>query len=109
MEVDLKQKVLLAFYMEYQKDLSNLLKINHEYIGVSRDLFITALGKLENEELMIFELRYPMNDSQILSYVSITRRGIEYIEKKFEIDSTLSGSEKIMIIENTRVNLNESR
>ncbi|SFK78963.1 hypothetical protein SAMN03159341_101579 [Paenibacillus sp. 1_12] len=95
MRVDLKQKILLSFYLEYQKDSSNLMDIDHHIIGVEPDLFVSALEKLENEELIIYELTYPSANPKIVSYVAITRRGIDYIENKFGIDSVLSGPEKV--------------
>jgi hypothetical protein len=95
LQIDLKQKILLAFYVEYQKDSSHLMNIDHRVVGVTIDMFVSALEKLDNEELVIYELTYPSLDPKVVSYVTITRRGIEYIEQKFGIDSVLNGREKV--------------
>jgi hypothetical protein len=108
LQIDLKQKILLAFYVEYQKDSSQLMNIDHRVVGVTADMFVSALEKLDNEELVIYELTYPSTDPKVVSYVAITRRGIEYIEQKFGIDSVLSGSEKVAKVAKSLNNSSET-
>jgi hypothetical protein len=49
MELDTKQKVLLALYAEYQKDLPNMREIRADTLGLTKDVFYVAIEKLQNE------------------------------------------------------------
>jgi hypothetical protein len=104
MKFDTKQKVLLAIYTEYQKDVpdmeKNLKAIN---LGVDNDAFKLALEKLENENLITGVKFIRGGNSRIPSivicqFIMMTRDGIEYVEDKIGIKHTLSGSEKLTYI-----------
>lgn len=101
MKLDTKQKVLVAIYIEYQKDSPNMKKaINAENLQLSQDIFIMALRKLDNEGLINIEFFWAEDeiyefefDDMLISYY-----GIEYVEKKLGIDKTLSGLDKAKYI-----------
>ena len=50
-----EDKVLLAIYKEYKKDLPDMNKINAKVLGLESDVFKIALKKLRTEELITFE------------------------------------------------------
>lgn len=100
MELDNKQKVLLAMYVEYQKDIPDMdLNIRAEVLGLPEDVFCVALDKLVNEELIngvklyrVLDRNFPMVG---FNNPMLTRIGLEYVEKKLEIDKTLDGKDKV--------------
>ncbi|PAB61331.1 YjcQ family protein [Anaeromicrobium sediminis] len=102
MKLDIKQKVLVSIYLEYQKDIPDMENnINPEIINLDEEKFIIALRKLENEGyIKNFQPYYA--DDEICDYgiygLMITRDGIDYIEQKIGIDKTLSGMEKIKYV-----------
>ncbi|BAU28524.1 YjcQ protein [Aneurinibacillus soli] len=100
MELDTKQKVLLALYTEYQKDLPSMKRVNADMLGLEVNVFVVAIEKLNNEGMI--------NDVQIirggqdpyplavrLDTTKLTRYGIEYVESKLDIEAKLSGPEKV--------------
>lgn len=98
MELDTKQKVLIALYTEYQKDLPDMLTIDHNTIGVNADSFNVAIDKLQNEGFIqgaiitkTHDRKYPL---AIMNHIKMTRYGIEYVEEKLEIANTMNGKEK---------------
>ncbi len=97
-EIDTKQKVLLAIYAEYQRDLPDMENaLRAEILGLSREVFYSALLKLINEGFITgFEPFYAENVifDALVQNIMMTRYGIEYVEKKFEIEPTLSGVAK---------------
>lgn len=99
MGLDTKQKVLIAIYTEYQKDIYNMNEeITPEKLGVEEKVFIIALDKLVNEGYITpYEKFYADDECQdyYLDYMKITRDGIEYVEAKLGLDKTLSGMEKV--------------
>lgn len=97
-ELDAKQKVLLALYTEYQKDIPNMKNITAHSLDISEEVFIIALQKLENEELIRdIGVRYYDNKPHLLTmeFTKMTRIGIEYVEEKMDILRTMSGREKV--------------
>lgn len=94
MELDSKQKLLLAIYTEYQKDLPEMTSITPENVGIDGKVFYVALEKLENENL-INGVRFYMPMSWNLLTTKMTNYGLEYVEEKLGIQPTLSGSEKV--------------
>ena len=53
MGLDIKQKVLIAIYTEYQKDLPNIDgNVNADILGIDNNIFNVAIEKLENEGLI---------------------------------------------------------
>lgn len=101
MELDAKQKVLIAIYMEYQKDLPDMKNnIKADMLGLERDVFKIALEKLYNERLIIdVKLTYGGNERvPIMAYtddIKMTPYGIQYVEEKLKIERTLTGKEKV--------------
>lgn len=104
MEIDSKQKVLMAIYTEYQKDLPNMEQnVKADLIGLETEVFMTAIDKLINEGYItgVNILRAGRGNkiqAIILRDMMITRDGIDYVENKIGIEKTLSGSEKVKYI-----------
>ncbi|MCP1355454.1 YjcQ family protein [Aneurinibacillus migulanus] len=99
MELDTKQKVLIALFTEYQKDLPNMRSIKAETLGLQRDVFNVAISKLVTEGYITdaLEIRLPGETypAYRLDDCKLTRDGIDYVQNKLEIEPTLSGVEKI--------------
>lgn len=103
LDLDSKQKVLLAVYTEYQKDLPEFGRINPESLGLSPEIFYCALKKLRDEELiddvhLIWGEDAVIPLGAVLDVVKLTRLGINYIEDFFNIKPTLPGKKKFKII-----------
>ncbi|MBU3176079.1 YjcQ family protein [Clostridium estertheticum] len=104
MQLDTKQKVLVAIYIEYQKDIPDMGKnIKSNILGIDAEVFVNAISKLMNEEYIteVDILRGGIGgkiQSIILRDMMITRDGIEYVETKIGIDKTLNGIEKVKYI-----------
>jgi len=100
LELDSKQKVLLAIYTEYQKDLPQMKNVTSEALGLSYEVFKVAVDKLDNEGMIRdAKISYGGNDS-IPVHVNIalckmSNYGIGYIENKLELEKTISGEEKV--------------
>lgn len=101
MELDTKQKVLLAMYVEYQRDLPEMEKnIRADELGLTRDVFYVALEKLVNEG-WVNNLRLSYVDGRSIPFMAyldkakLTRDGINYVENKLQIDNTLNGKDKV--------------
>ena len=99
MEFDAKQKVLIAVYAEYQKDLPNMKEeIKANKLGLSGEVFKVALRKLQNERL-ILGVNFAEGGGKLLSVytdaIMMTREGISYVENKLTIDEVKSGREKL--------------
>ena len=101
MEFDSKQKVLMAIYTEYQKDIPDMANsIRANILGLDMDVFKIALEKLENERLIIGVKFARGGNSPIplmawTDNIKMTTYGIQYVEDKLNIDKTLTGSEKV--------------
>lgn len=93
-ELDSKQRVLLAIYTEYQKDIPEMFSITAENLGMDEEVFIIALEKLVNEEL-INAVDFYMGGDYSLERTKMTNYGLQYVEEKLGIEPTLSGSEKV--------------
>lgn len=99
-ELDTKQKVLIAFYTEYQKDIPNMREVNASDVGVDKDAFIVAIQKLENEGLITGAKftkggRGAVPLMVIQDFIMLTNYGLHYVEEKLEIKPTLSAGEKV--------------
>ncbi|WP_281976055.1 hypothetical protein [Halobacillus litoralis] len=92
-ELDTKQRVLVAFYTEYQKDLPNMGEVTAEAVGMSQNKFAMAIKKLENEGLLTGG-KYAKGDSVFTDFVMVTNYGLAYVEEKLEIQPTMSAGEK---------------
>lgn len=103
MELDAKQKVLLAIYTEYQKDIPNMGEITFSSLDMDSQAFNIALDKLENEGLindtkLHFRAGSPYPDKTITIFTKMTREGIDFVETKMDIEKSLTGKEKIEIL-----------
>lgn len=101
MDLDTKQKVLIAIYTEYQKDLPDMENnIKASNLGLRNDVFKVALRKLTNENLINGVVFANGGDDPVpalaaVDYCQMTREGINYIEDKLDIKHNLSGAEKV--------------
>ncbi|MEQ8192816.1 MAG: YjcQ family protein [Candidatus Eremiobacterota bacterium] len=100
MKLNTKQQVLVAIYMEYQKDIPDMSLINAEKLGIGQIEFNTAIDKLQNEGYIngVIFIRggdTPIPLDVLLAETKITRDGLHYIEKKLTIEANLSGEEKV--------------
>lgn len=86
MKLDTKQQVLLAFYIEYQKDLPNMKNITNTDLNMDIDVFHVAVEKLDNEGYI------RTND------IKLTRDGIEYVEQNFGIKKEITAEDKVEYI-----------
>lgn len=99
-ELDTKQKVLVAIYTEYQKDVPNMRNVTAASIGLDNDRFAVAIQKLENENL-IQGPKYTKGGRGtiplmvIMDFVMVTNYGLAYVEEKLGIRPTMSSSEKL--------------
>lgn len=104
MKPDTKQKVLLALYTEYQRDLPNFDDITAASLGMNPDIFNIAIKKLQDEELIgdVHLIWGEEKDSVpmgvVLSVCRLTRLGIDYVEKNFGIENGLPVREKIIVL-----------
>ncbi|MFD9363033.1 YjcQ family protein [Priestia megaterium] len=99
MKLDLKQRILVAIYTEYQKDVPEMTNITKEVFGIDNNKFTIALQKLENEQLIngVNFLRYDdgvFTEPYSMTSVMMTNYGINYVENVLGIQPTLSGLEK---------------
>ncbi|MGE7903428.1 YjcQ family protein [Peribacillus sp. NPDC094092] len=99
-ELDTKQKVLVAFYTEYQKDIPNMRRVIASEIGISQDQFTIAIQKLENEGLLT-GAKYAKGGRGAVplmaftDYIMVTNYGLRYVEDKLGIQPTMSAGEKV--------------
>lgn len=102
MKFDTKQKLLIAIYIEYQKDKPNMeANISGTVLVIEKGIFEIALKKLENEKL-ITGVRFTEGGGKILIAwtrdVMMSSLGIEYIENKIGLSNVLTGKEKVEFI-----------
>ncbi|WP_315114524.1 YjcQ family protein [uncultured Clostridium sp.] len=102
MKLDAKQRVLVAIYTEYQKDIPNMEEtITGENLELDEEVFVMALRKLENEGL-IQNIEFLWGDGEVQYFgfgdMLISSYGIDYVEQKLGIDKTLSGLDKVKYI-----------
>lgn len=101
-KLDLKQKLLVAIYTEYQKDLPEMAEnITASNFKIGSDEFHMALLKLTNERLINgVTFTTGGHGNKILgaftSGMLMTREGIDYVEGKLGIGPTLSAGEKVL-------------
>lgn len=103
MELDSKQRVLLAIYTEYQKDIPVMKDITHKLLGLEIQVFGIAVEKLINEGMINASPTVIKHKGGIrqqikavnLNGVKMSSKGLEYVEKKLFIDQTLSNKEKV--------------
>ncbi|WP_343248778.1 YjcQ family protein [Diplocloster hominis] len=87
MTTDIKQQVLQAIYAEYQKDLPNMEKITSKQLQMEEQVFLSALMKLQNEELIQGVVWSPSETMDIRRVrvinrdnLFLTKEGVRYME-----------------------------
>lgn len=103
MDLDSKQRVLLAIYTEYQKDIPIMEDITDELLGLEVEVFGIAVGKLINEDMINASpsvIKRGGSRGQRIKDVNLygvmmSAKGLEYDEQKLCIDKTLSNKEKV--------------
>ncbi len=90
MELTIKEKVLLAIYNEYQKDVPDMEhNITWDKLEIDKQKFEIAIDKLENENLIVGEDIRRNGHNEILmvflSHVKPSMRGIVYVEDKWTV------------------------
>ena len=102
MKLDTKQQVLLAFYIEYQKDLPNMKNVNNTKLNLDITVFNVALAKLENEGYIKGLLMFLADNDEFyevdVNNVKLTRDGIEYVENNFGINKELTAEDKLKYV-----------
>lgn len=102
MKLDTKQQVLLAFYIEYQKDLPNMRNVNNTALDMDIDVFHVALEKLENEGYITGLAILAADNDRFYAVnterVKLTRDGIEYVEQNFGIKKELTAEDKLKYV-----------
>lgn len=99
-ELDTKQKVLVAFYTEYQKDVPNMKSVIASDLGISNEQFTIAIQKLENEGL-ISGAKYAKGGQGSVplmvftDFIMVSNYGLNYVEEKLGIQPTMSAGEKV--------------
>ncbi|UWS63299.1 hypothetical protein N2384_11130 [Bacillus paralicheniformis] len=93
-ELNAKERVLVALYLEYQKDLPMLENVDANSLGMSQQMFYEAIKKLENEGFLI-NVKYTKPYGVLLQFAYLSRFGINYVEEKLRIDEHLSKPEKL--------------
>ncbi|WP_455577068.1 hypothetical protein [Anaerosinus sp.] len=100
MDLDSKQKVLLAIYTEYQKDIPKMELITNVNLDMDSQVFRIAVDKLQSEGFIIgakihFPAGNPYPDKLIPHFIKMTREGIEFVEEKMEIQRSWTSKEKV--------------
>ncbi|MDB8794300.1 YjcQ family protein [Romboutsia sp. 1001216sp1] len=109
MKLDTKQKVLIAIYTEYQKDIPEIhSEVRAEKLGIDEEAFDIAIVKLENEGLITdtylnrttisADSKNRWGIGSRLDDTKMTPWGIEYVETKLGLEKTMSGMEKVQEI-----------
>ena len=102
MKLGAKEQVLLAIYIEYQKDLPDMGNINNTDLNMDIDVFNVALEKLQNEEYIRGAAMFSSDNNRFYtvntSQMKITKYGIDYVEGCFGIKKELTSYDKIKYI-----------
>jgi hypothetical protein len=89
MDLNIKQQVLVAIYVEYQKKLPDMKSVKADALGISTEQFYIALDKLDNEGLVNnIEIVRGSNGIPVIvkpDNANMSSYGIEYVEKKLSI------------------------
>ena len=107
-KLDAKQKILMAIYIEYQKDSPNYeAAVYNRELGVSTDEVLIALKMLQNEGLISgFEWRLPSGKFEYnICNTMLSPAGQSYIEKKLDINPLDNGKEKLEKIVNSALKI----
>lgn len=104
MELSAEQQVLLALYIEYQKDLPNMENVTFKNLEMDKDIFNEALNKLDKKGYMQDFISARGSNNKILvpflSGVSLSKPALTECEQlleslKFSNESAESISMKI--------------
>ena len=102
MKLGAKEQVLLALYIEYQKDLPDMASVNNTDLNMDTDVFDTALSKLQNEEYIRGFATLAADNNQFyvadVSHVMLTKQGIDYVENCFGIKKELTSADKVRYV-----------
>ncbi|WKT65300.1 hypothetical protein Q2U85_02080 [Bacillus cereus] len=93
-DLDLKQRVLVSLYLEYQKELPEMGSVSAELLETDRVRFRVAIAKLQNEGL-INGSRVDIGHYVHTDGVMLTPKGLQYVEEVIGIKPTMSASEKV--------------
>ncbi|WP_270574342.1 hypothetical protein [Bacillus glycinifermentans] len=93
-ELNAKERVLVALYLEYQKDLPMLENVDANSLEMSHQTFNVAIEKLENEGFLN-NVKYTKPYGVHLNFANLTRFGIDYVEQKLNVDKHLSKPDKV--------------
>lgn len=102
MKLDTKNQVLLALYIEYQKDLPKMQNVTCTSLNMDIDVFNAALKKLSNEGY-IEGLNIFSADNDEFYFVGtenvyLTKEGVEYVENNMGIQKELTSTDKVKYI-----------
>ncbi|WJE51170.1 hypothetical protein QRE66_17885 [Bacillus cereus] len=93
-DLDLKQRVLVAFYLEYQKELPDMESVDAALLDTDPKRFRIAVHKLQNEGL-ITGAKFSGQEVTFTYFIMLTTYGIQYVEEALELKPTMSASEKV--------------
>lgn len=93
-----EEKVLVAFYTEYQKDLPEMNNVSYENLDLDRKVFLTAVKKLKHKGF-VDNISFLYADDDVYFYTFedaiVSMSGINYVEDKLGIQPDLSASDKV--------------
>lgn len=92
-DLDLKQRLLVALYLEYQKELPVMKTVDFELLETDSKRFRVAIQKLQNEGL-ITGAKFAGPNTYIHG-VMLTVYGLEYVEEILELKATMSAGDKV--------------
>lgn len=104
MELDAKQRVLTAIYAEHQKEKPDMRMITFRVLGMEDDIFTSTLTELQRKNFIDgFSIDMQKREADLpadsaLDAVVITPAGAQYVEKLFDVDTSLPGTEKLNVI-----------
>ncbi len=93
-KLDLKQKVLVAFYLEYQKELPEMRYVDADSLETDQNRFCVAVRKLQNEGY-VKGAKFVSLNGVLTDFVMLTRDGLQYVEEVLDIKATMSAGEKV--------------
>lgn len=86
-------KVMIAFYVEYQKNMPQMANVNPWALGLSGEEFTVAVRKLQ-EKNFIKGAVFTKTSPAASDFVKVTTEGEAYVEQILDIHSKLSSKEK---------------
>ncbi len=102
MKLGTKENVLLAIYIEYQKDLPDMGSVNNMALNMDIDVFNVALEKLQNEEYINGVSMLCADNNRFYSvdtsHMKLTKQGIDFVEHNFGIAKELTAEDKLKYI-----------